>query len=96
MPRFLGYIVSLSSFLNIFNSEVKITLNGNKKGSIIIPFNNIEDYKTLNTASTIEYFKYLANYYHNKACIYYIVDNASSKESRDYIINREVLIEQSV
>jgi len=39
---------NLNKLKKIFNSEVKITLNGNKKGSIIIPFNNIEDYKTLN------------------------------------------------
>tara|TARA_B110000196_G_scaffold76342_1_gene65547 strand:- start:2381 stop:3277 length:897 start_codon:yes stop_codon:yes gene_type:complete len=39
---------NLNKLKIIFNSEVKITLNGNKKGSIIIPFNNIEDYKTLN------------------------------------------------
>ena len=39
---------NINKLKKIFNSEVKITLNGNKKGSIIIPFNNIEDYKTLN------------------------------------------------
>ena len=39
---------NLNKLKIIFNSEVKITLNGNKKGSIIIPCNNIEDYKTLN------------------------------------------------
>ena len=39
---------NLNKLKKLFNSEVKITLNGNKKGSIIIPFNNIEDYKTLN------------------------------------------------
>ena len=32
----------------MFNTEVKIKLNGKEKGSIIIPFNNIEEYNKLN------------------------------------------------
>ena len=32
----------------MYNSEVKIKLNGREKGFIIIPFNNIEDFKKLN------------------------------------------------
>ena len=32
----------------MFNAEVKIKLNGKEKGSIIIPFNNIEEYNKLN------------------------------------------------
>ena len=31
-----------------YNSEVKIKLNGEEKGFIIIPFNNIEDFKEIN------------------------------------------------
>jgi len=38
----------LKKLKNIFNSEVKIKLNGEEKGFIIIPFNNIEDFKEIN------------------------------------------------
>ena len=39
---------SLKKLKNKYNSEVKITLNGKEKGSIIIPFNNIDEFKELN------------------------------------------------
>ena len=39
---------SLNKLKKSYHSEVKITLNGKKKGSIIIPFNNIEEFKKLN------------------------------------------------
>ena len=39
---------SLSKLKKSFHSEVKITLNGRENGSIIIPFNNIEEFKKLN------------------------------------------------
>jgi ParB family chromosome partitioning protein len=38
----------LNKLKKTFNLEVKIKLNGKEKGSIIIPFNNIEEYKKLN------------------------------------------------
>lgn len=38
----------LSKLKKSYRSEVKITLNGKEKGSIIIPFNNIEEFKKLN------------------------------------------------
>ena len=40
-----------SSLVNLkkgYNSEVKIKLNGNEKGLIIIPFNNIDEFNKLN------------------------------------------------
>jgi len=40
-----------SSLINLkkgYNSEVKIKLNGNEKGLIIIPFNNIDEFNKLN------------------------------------------------
>jgi ParB family chromosome partitioning protein len=39
---------SLNKLKNKYSSEVKITLNGKEKGSIIIPFNNIDEFKELN------------------------------------------------
>ena len=39
---------NLDKLKKVLNSEVKIKLNGKEKGSIIIPFNNIEEYKKLN------------------------------------------------
>ena len=39
---------SLNKLKKSYHSEVKITLNGKEKGSIIIPFNNIEEFKKLN------------------------------------------------
>ena len=39
---------SLKTLKNKYNSDVKITLNGKEKGSIIIPFNNIDEFKKLN------------------------------------------------
>ena len=38
----------LNKLKKSYHSEVKITLNGKEKGSIIIPFNNIEEFKKLN------------------------------------------------
>ncbi len=38
----------LSKLKKSYRSEVKITLNGKEKGSIILPFNNIEEFKKLN------------------------------------------------
>ena len=42
------FISSLKYLRKSFNSEVKITLNTKEKGSIIIPFDNIEEFKKLN------------------------------------------------
>ena len=39
---------NINKLKKIFNAEVKIKLNGKEKGSIIIPFNNIEEYEKLN------------------------------------------------
>ena len=39
---------SLNKLKKSYHSEVKITLNGKENGSIIIPFNNIEEFKKLN------------------------------------------------
>lgn len=39
---------NLDKLKKVLNAEVKIKLNGKEKGSIIIPFNNIEEYKKLN------------------------------------------------
>ena len=39
----------LKKLKKTYNSEVKIKLNGEEKGFIIIPFNNIEDFKEINT-----------------------------------------------
>ena len=39
---------SLNKLKKSYHSEVKITLNGRENGSIIIPFNNIEEFKKLN------------------------------------------------
>ena len=51
-PKKYNLIKPFSSELNklkkMYNSEVKIKLNGKEKGFIIIPFNNIEDFKKLN------------------------------------------------
>ena len=38
----------LNKLKKYYHSEVKITLNGKENGSIIIPFNNIEEFKKLN------------------------------------------------
>ena len=38
----------LNNLKKIYNSEVKIKLNDEEKGFIIIPFNNIEDFKEIN------------------------------------------------
>ena len=38
----------LKKLKKTYNSEVKIKLNGDEKGFIIIPFNNIEDFKEIN------------------------------------------------
>ena len=38
----------LKKLKKTYNSEVKIKLNGEEKGFIIIPFNNIEDFKEIN------------------------------------------------
>ncbi len=38
----------LKKLKKTYNSEVKIKLNGEQKGFIIIPFNNIEDFKEIN------------------------------------------------
>lgn len=38
----------LNKLKKSYRSEVKITLNGKEKGSIILPFNNIEEFKKLN------------------------------------------------
>ena len=42
------FISSLKYLRKSFNSEVKITLNTKEKGLIIIPFDNIEEFKKLN------------------------------------------------
>ncbi|MAU63981.1 MAG: chromosome partitioning protein ParB [Flavobacteriaceae bacterium] len=42
------YSSELNKLKKMYNSEVKIKLNGKEKGFIIIPFNNIEDFKKLN------------------------------------------------
>ena len=39
---------SLNKLKKSYHSEVKISLNGKENGSIIIPFNNIEEFKKLN------------------------------------------------
>ena len=45
---FLDTFNDINKLKKIFNAEVKIKLNGKEKGSIIIPFNNIEEYEKLN------------------------------------------------
>ena len=42
------YYSSLKQLKKTYSSEVKIKLNGSKKGYIIIPFNNIEEFKLFN------------------------------------------------